>query len=113
MIHAEVIPNHITDATTEAIYDTVTPAPIVTAMTYHTGDLHHIEAYQPTPENVACPDHMPHINPVSTPSKSSSRSSRMTVKPQDKSNKRVITDNPQSDFHSSDDTSSNSEDDLT
>ena len=47
-----------------------------------------------------------------TTSKFSSRSSRMTVKPQDKRQKRVTIDEPQSDFYSSDDTSSDSEDDL-
>ena len=47
IVHAEVIPDHITDARTEALPDTITPAPIVTAMTHHTGNLHHIEAYQP------------------------------------------------------------------
>ena len=66
-IHAEVIPNHITDATTEALHDIITPALIATAMTCHTGDLHHIEAYQPTPEIVVGPDHACHISQVRTP----------------------------------------------
>ena len=64
IIHAEVIPNHIIDATTEALPNTVTPAPIITTMTHHTGNLHHIEAYQPTPKIIAGPDHACHINPV-------------------------------------------------
>ena len=64
IIHAEVIPNHITDATTEALPDIITPA---TAVTFHTGDLHHIEAYQPTLEIIAGPDHAHHINQVRTP----------------------------------------------
>ena len=66
-ILTEVIPDHITDATTEALHDTVTPTLIVTAVTHHTGDLHHIEAYQPTPEIIAGPNHAHHINPVRTP----------------------------------------------
>ena len=41
----KLVPNHITDALTEALPSTITPAPIVTAMTHHTGNLHHIEAY--------------------------------------------------------------------
>ena len=45
-------------------------------------------------------------------SKSSSSSSRTTIKPQDKKQRRVMRDYPQSDFYSSDDTSSASEDDL-
>ena len=67
IIHAEVIPDHITDATKEALHNIITPALIATAVTCHAGDLHHIEAYQPTPEMVAGPDHAHHINQVRTP----------------------------------------------
>ena len=67
IVHAEVIPDHITDAPTEALPNTITPAPIVTTVTHHTGNLHHIEAYQPTPEIAAGPEHACHINPVRTP----------------------------------------------
>ena len=62
IIHTEVIHDHITDATTEALLNIVTPTPIATAMTCHTEDDHHIEAYQPTPEMVAGPDHAHHTN---------------------------------------------------
>ena len=44
--------------------------------------------------------------------KSSSTSSRTVVKPQDKKQRRVTIDAPQSDYYISDDTSSDSEDDL-
>ena len=57
VIHAEVIPDHITDATTEALHDIITQALIATAVTCHTGDHHHIEAG---------PDHACHINQVKT-----------------------------------------------
>ena len=67
IILAGVIPDHNTDAITEALHNTVTPALIVTAVTCHTGNLHHIEAYKPIPEIIAGPDHMHHINPVGTP----------------------------------------------
>ena len=67
IIHAEVIPNHITDATTEALHNIITPALIITAVTCHTGDHHHIEAYQATPEIIADPDHAHHINHIRTP----------------------------------------------
>ena len=67
IVHAEVIPNHITDAPTEAIPDAITPAPIITTMTHHTENLHHIEAYQPTPEMTAGPEHAHHIKAVRTP----------------------------------------------
>ena len=64
IIHTEVIHDHIIDATTEALHDILTPALIVTDMTCHTGDHHHVEAYQPTPEIIAGPDHAHHINQV-------------------------------------------------
>ena len=67
IIHAEVIHNHITDATTEALLDIVTPTLITTAVTCHTEDHHHVEAYQPTPEIIAGPDHTHHTNQVRTP----------------------------------------------
>ena len=47
--------------------DTITPASIVTAVTHHTGNLHHIQAYQPTPRDCSRPEHACHINPVRTP----------------------------------------------
>ena len=40
---------------------------IATTVTCHTGDHHHIEAYQPTPEIVAGPDHAHHTSQVRTP----------------------------------------------
>ena len=64
IIHTEVIPDHTTDATTEALHDTITPALMAIAMTCHTRDHHHVEVYQPTPETVAGPDHTHHINQV-------------------------------------------------
>ena len=45
IVHAEVIPDHITDILTEAFPNTVTPAPIITAVTHHSVNLHHIEVY--------------------------------------------------------------------
>ena len=81
IVHTEVIPNNITDVPTEALPDTITPAPIVTTVTYHTGNLHHIEAYQSIPEITVGAPYKPSKNTIS---KSSSRSSRTTVKPQDK-----------------------------
>ena len=67
IIHTEVIPDHITDITTEALSDTITPALITIAMTHHTGDHPHIEVYQPLQEITAGPDHALHINQVRTP----------------------------------------------
>ena len=67
IIHARGVPNHITDATTEALHDIIPPALITTTVTCHTGDCHHLEAFQPTPEIVADRDHTHHINQVRTP----------------------------------------------
>ena len=36
IIHTEIIPDHITDANTGALHDTVTPALIIIAVTHHT-----------------------------------------------------------------------------
>ena len=66
-VHAEVIPNHTTDALTEALPNTVTPTPIIITVTHNKGTLHHIEAYQPTPEIAAGPEHAHHSNLVITP----------------------------------------------
>ena len=60
-VHAEVVPDHITDATTEVLHDTITPALIAIAMAHHTRDHPHVEVYQPIPESVAGPDHAHHI----------------------------------------------------
>ena len=67
IIHTEVIPDHITDVTTETLQDTVTPALIVITVTHHTGDHPHVEVYQPIPEITAGPDYTHHITQVRTP----------------------------------------------
>ena len=41
--HTEVIPDHITDAITGALHDTITPALIIIAVTHHTRDHPHKE----------------------------------------------------------------------
>ena len=75
IIHTEVIPDDITDVTTEALQDIITPALITITMTHHTGDHLHIEVYQPIPDIAAGPDHThpinqartPHLNPLPVP----------------------------------------------
>ena len=54
----------------------------------------------------------PYKTSKNTSFKSSSTSSRTTVKPQDKKQRRATIDDSRSDFYSSNDTSSNSKDDL-
>ena len=66
IIPTEVIPDHTTDATTGALYNTITPALIVITVTHHTGDHPHIEVYQFIPEMAADPNHIHHINQVRT-----------------------------------------------
>ena len=67
IIHTKVIPDHITDATTGALYDAITPALIVITVTQQTRDHPHIEVHQLIPEIIADPDHVHHINQVRTP----------------------------------------------
>ena len=113
IIHTGVIPDHITDITNEALQDTISPALIAIAVTHHTGDHLHIEVYQPIPEITAGPDHAHHINQVRTPHLNPHPvPTEQQQKPQDKKQRRVMIDNPESDYYSSDDTSSDSEDDL-
>ena len=67
IIHVEVIPYHITDATTGALHDTITPTLIIISMTCHAQDHPHVEVYQPIPEIAADPDYAHCINQVKTP----------------------------------------------
>ena len=62
IIHTEFILDHITDATTGELHNTITPALIVIAVTHHTRDHPHVEVHQLIPEMVAVPDHVHHIN---------------------------------------------------
>ena len=66
IIQTEVIPILITDATTGALYDTISPALIIITMTHHTGDHSHTEVHQLILEITADPDHIHHINHVRT-----------------------------------------------
>ena len=43
IIHTKAVPDHITDATPEALHDTITPALIIIMVTHHTRDLPHVE----------------------------------------------------------------------
>ena len=63
----EVIPDHSTDATTEALHDVATPALTVIAVTHHTGDHPHIEVCQLNLEIAANPDHSLPITQIGTP----------------------------------------------
>ena len=67
IIHAEVIPDHITDITTGALHDTTTPVLISIAMTHHIGDHPYVEVHQLIQETAVDPDCIHHINQVRTP----------------------------------------------
>ena len=67
IIYTEVVPDHITDATTGALHNAITPALIIITVTHHTRDYPHVEVYQPIPEIAADPDHAHHINQVRMP----------------------------------------------
>ena len=56
IIHTEDVQDHITDATTEVLHDTITPALITITVTHHTRDHPHVDVYQPIPEIVVGPD---------------------------------------------------------
>ena len=67
LIHAEVIPDHITDDTTGTLHNTTTLAFIAIAVTHHSRDHPHVEVYQPIPGITSGPDHQQCINQVRTP----------------------------------------------
>ena len=112
IIHAEVVPNCIKDATREALHNIVTPALITTAMTCHTRRSSSRRSLSTHSRDLAGRSHTSYKPNKNTSSKSSSSSSRTTVKPQDKKQERVMIDDPKSDYFSSDDSSRDSEDDL-
>ena len=111
--HTGVTLDHITDATTGALHNTSTP----TLHCYHCDTPHQRSSSHrcSSPhsrhhsKSRPCTPYKPSKN---TSFKSSSSSSRTTVKPQDKKHRRVSIYDPQSDYYSSDDTSSDSEDDF-
>ena len=112
--HTEVAPDLITDALTEAHHIINTqPLIIIINATHHIGDHPHIEVPPLTPETAADLDHILHTDPSRTASsKPSSSSNKTTLKHQDRKYKRVTIDDPQSDYYSLDDASSDSNDDL-
>ena len=70
-------------------------------MTHHTKDHLHTEVPQLIPKIATDPDHVLHIRQVRKP----------CLNPMDRKHHRVMIDDPQTDYYSSDDTSSDSKDD--
>ena len=111
--HTEVTPDLITDALTEAHHVIDTQVLIIIDGTHHTEGHHHIEVPPLTPETAADLDHIHHTNPVEQHLLNLHPGlTKTTSKCQDRKHKRVIIDDLQSDYYSSDNTSSDSNDDL-
>ena len=117
MIPKQAIPGHTT-GTTDDVIGVVHDAHIqvlihiILTMTLHTTDHLHIGALQLTPETTA--DHtlnQPYKPAKKTSHQSSSQSRRPQCRAHTKRNLRVTIDDPQMDFYSSDDNSSDSEED--
>ena len=109
--HIEVTPDLITDALTEAHHIIDTQVLIIINATHHTGH-HHIEVPPLIPEIAADLDHVLHTDPVEwhllnlhPVLTKQHRNIRI-------GNIKVIIDDPQSDYYSLDDASSDSNDDL-
>ena len=112
-----VIPGHtagITDDITGVVHDTHTQplTHIILTVTLHIADLLHIEALQLTPEITADHTLNQHTNPPGKVyTNLLSHSQRPQGKTPTKRNSRVTIDDPQTDYYSSDDHSSDSEED--
>ena len=105
----EVTPGHSTDLPTIVSHVTGAPVPTTTAVTHCTTDLHLIGIL---PEMTADLDINPKSNTTDQPAGSSSTLQASSWKHKDKRHKQVTIDDPPSEYYSSDDNDSDSEDDL-
>ena len=110
--HTEVTPDLITDALTEAHHIIDTQVLIVINVTHHTEGHHHIEAPPPIPEITADLDHVLHTDPVEWHLLNLHPVQTIQHQNIKIGNIRVTIDDPQSDYYSSDDASSDSDDYL-
>ena len=86
------------------------PAHTTTNEIHHIADPHHAGI---SPEMTVDPEHINPTNTITNPSKRSSSSSQPTAwKPKDRKYKQVTIDDPPSEYYSSDEQDSDSEDDL-
>ena len=110
MTHEEVAPGPIMDPHAAAHHITEAQAHTTTDETPHTADPHHAEVF---PEITVDPDHVHHTNTTTKPSARLSYSSNQTAwKTKDMKHKQVTIDDPPSEYYSSDDQASKSDDDL-
>ena len=108
----EVAPDLIIDALTKACHIIDTQALTIIDVTYCTEGHLHVEVPPPNPETTADLDHILHTNPVG---QHLLNLHPVLTKQQQNiriGNLRVIIDDPQSDYYSLDNASSDSDDDL-
>ena len=110
VILTEAILDHFIDLHAIAPYVTGVPAHTATIMTHHITDPHHADI---SPEMTVDPEC---INPTGNTTKPTQRSSSSSYstpwKPKDRRHKQVTIDDPPSEYYSSDEQDSDSEDDL-
>ena len=114
MTPTEAIPGHLTgrvDATIGVLHNTVTPVLIIIAVTPHQRLSIHRSSSNYSKDHCRSRSHSTYKTSKKTLYKSSYSSSRTPVKPQDRKHYRVMIDDPQTDYYSTDDTSSDSKDD--
>ena len=102
-------PGHSTDLPNVVSHATEAQVPTTIAMTHHTTDLHPIGIFPKMPADLNTNHKKQHYKPVQG---SSSTSQATPWKHKDKRHKQVSIDDPPSEYYSSDDHDSDSEDDL-
>ena len=112
-IRKEVTPGHITDIHTGAHLATDTQPHIIIDGIHHTGDLHHTEALPHILVIAVGQDHVTHTElPVWHPPNPPTALAGQPGKNKDKKYKQVTIDDLPSDYYSSDEPSSESDEDL-
>ena len=111
-IHREVTAGHITDAHTGAHLTTYTQTHIIINRIQHTGDLHHTEALPHILEITVGQDHITHTklplwHPPNPPTALAGQPGKTRIRNTNKS-----LDEPPSNYYSSDEPSSESDEDL-
>ena len=110
VIPAEAILDLFIDLHAIAPCITEVPAHTTTTVTHHIADPHHEDTY---PEETVDPEHIsPADNNYKPTQRSSSSSQTMPWKQKDRRHKQVTIDDPPSEYYSSDEQDSDSEDDL-
>ena len=110
VILTEAILDHFTSPYAVALCTTGAQAHTATAVTHHITDPHHTEI---SPEMTVDPERHKSNRHHYKPAQRSSSSSQSTPwKPKDRRNKQVTIDDPPSEYYSSDEQDSDSEDDL-